>query len=388
MLPYTDQVLQSWPISTENLNLAYKFISDRIPISGKLDSFASEYEPYLSSDPLLPTSRILRLLEESEKLNQSNFMVGSSRLAVYSRSREKKGCHYCALCLSGCPTNQIWSAPKIKSTNLNYKSNSRVLSLAYDKRITLKCVDINGSYSENGDFEKVFIGAGNIETFRILATSNLVQRSVVNLDSATFFLPFFLSKKYKKVEGSRHTLSQAFIRIKSPAQEVIQLQIYDFAEDLVDRSRRIIPLGGLIPRWILSYALKRLFIAIGYLDSEKSPQISMKLSSSNDVELKGIIKEKNQVQNAVKKMIKANRKSFLKIGLSPLPFLTKYALPGEGVHSGGWLPMGKDSDSQGRPMGSSNIHVIDSSVFPTIPPGAITFSVMANAVRIVEEACS
>ena len=47
--------------------------------------------------------------------------------------------------------------------------------------------------------------------------------------------------------------------------------------------------------------------------------------------------------------------------------------------------MGDKSDLLGRPTGSQNIHVVDSSVLPTIAPGPITFTVMANAMRIAEE---
>jgi choline dehydrogenase-like flavoprotein len=48
--------------------------------------------------------------------------------------------------------------------------------------------------------------------------------------------------------------------------------------------------------------------------------------------------------------------------------------------------MGERSDLLGRPNGCHNIHVVDSSVLPTIAPGPITFTVMANARRIAEEA--
>ena len=69
----------------------------------------------------------------------------------------------------------------------------------------------------------------------------------------------------------------------------------------------------------------------------------------------------------------------------PITFLNKKAFPGEGVHYGAWLPMGKKSDLLGRPNECTNIHVVDSSILPSIPPGPITFTLMANAIRIVED---
>ena len=61
--------------------------------------------------------------------------------------------------------------------------------------------------------------------------------------------------------------------------------------------------------------------------------------------------------------------------------------PGRGFHTGGSFPMRTrpgdlQTDTAGRPRGFERIHLVDSSVFPTIPSTTITFSVMANAHRI------
>jgi choline dehydrogenase-like flavoprotein len=39
-------------------------------------------------------------------------------------------------------------------------------------------------------------------------------------------------------------------------------------------------------------------------------------------------------------------------------------------------------DLQGRPTGFSRVHLVDASVFPSLPATTITLSVMANAHRI------
>ena len=73
--------------------------------------------------------------------------------------------------------------------------------------------------------------------------------------------------------------------------------------------------------------------------------------------------------------------------------MVEYALPGQGYHSGGSFPMSEqpgegDSDLLGR-CGYENIHLVDSSVLPSIAGTTITLTVMANAYRIAELAsCS
>jgi choline dehydrogenase-like flavoprotein len=72
---------------------------------------------------------------------------------------------------------------------------------------------------------------------------------------------------------------------------------------------------------------------------------------------------------------------------SPIPFLARLGLPGQSYHSGGTVPMRRDpgagqSDLLGRPTGLARVHLVDASVFPTIPATNITLTLMANAHRI------
>jgi hypothetical protein len=184
-------------------------------------------------------------------------------------------------------------------------------------------------------------------------------------------------------------LSQVFIRLNRTDSEVAsQFQLYEYSEDLIARAKKALPFGALIPNSILRFFLKRMMVAIGYLDGADSPGIQMSLVDDGSV-LNSLARdgkgwgERNRV---IKLSIKRLSKYIMKSGLFPIPFMTQIALPGEGVHFGSWLPMGEKSDLLGRPIGSQRIHVVDSSVLPTIAPGPITFTVMANAMRIAKAA--
>ena len=60
-----------------------------------------------------------------------------------------------------------------------------------------------------------------------------------------------------------------------------------------------------------------------------------------------------------------------------------------GYHFGSSLPMSNKNltspytDFYGRLEGVHNIHVLDSSILPNIPAGSYSYTVMANAIRIV-----
>ena len=384
MLPYSDTDLSDWPIAATELDAGYRFVLERIPVSGRSDGLRKVYPPYFNQNPLFPTSRFLTFFESFRDGQIADFHIGSSRLAVQITSDDGKGCNYCAECLNGCPINKIWRSPEISLANVRYFKNLRVISISEaDNQVSLNTLNLEGKSISFSGFDKVFIGAGNIETFRILSTSKLVPERVVNKDSATFFVPLLLSRKYGKPENAANTLSQAFVRHESEIYGASQIQLYDFSGDLMARARKALPYGRLIPNWLIKIPLRRLFVGIGYVSSAHSDAIEMYLDQTKSVVLTKIRNDKSQ-KDAIHSIIKELSKVRKILGVRPLFPLVQHALPGEGVHSGGWLAMGESSDLMGRPKGCSNIHVIDSSVFPNIPAGAITFTVMANAVRITE----
>ena len=49
------------------------------------------------------------------------------------------------------------------------------------------------------------------------------------------------------------------------------------------------------------------------------------------------------------------------------------------------VPTGLETDLWGCVPGLPSVHVVDSSVLPTIPAGPLAFTVMANAHRIASE---
>jgi choline dehydrogenase-like flavoprotein len=74
-------------------------------------------------------------------------------------------------------------------------------------------------------------------------------------------------------------------------------------------------------------------------------------------------------------------------GFEPLSPMLQIWPQGKGFHVGGSLPMRErpgelETDLLGRPTGFQRVHVVDASVFPSIPATTITLSVMANAQRI------
>lgn len=388
MLPYTSKDIEDWPIGISELATHYEYLGKHVPICGRSDALELSYLPILSRSPLLPSPRILSLIEKSNARN-GRITVGTSRLAVETGIESKGGCHYCGLCLGGCPDYFIWSAPLIHSNLVSYELGFRAMELEMaSDSVSINAIDSHGNKKHFAGFDKVFLATGPIESFRILSTSGLVGRTAVLKDSATFFVPFLTDPRLGSASDNNHALAQAFIRIEGLGSKASQIQVYEYSDDLIPRAKRALPLGMLVPDSFLKPLLSRLLVGIGYLHSSESREISMSLNENGNVELKAAGLSEPEQKKRIKELLRQVSKDLRGLGLLPIRSLIEFTKPGEGVHYGGWLPMGDKADILGTPNQAMNIHLVDSSIFPTIPAGAITFTAMANAVRIAEMVAS
>ena len=149
----------------------------------------------------------------------------------------------------------------------------------------------------------------------------------------------------------------------------------------------------------LGLLMDRLVFIQGWLHSEHSSSIKMVLKKTerlDKIQLTAV--ENPQAKPTFDKIIKKLSENGRQLGFTPITPLAKLGEPGRSYHTGGTLPMKDNNDNDankpttenfwsdllGRPCGFRKVHVVDSSVLPSIPSTSITFSVMANAVRIAE----
>ena len=107
---------------------------------------------------------------------------------------------------------------------------------------------------------------------------------------------------------------------------------------------------------------------------------------SGDCEIQGeFLSTRRLIKKNLRRKVSHSNEAFRKLGLITFSRFLVLGLPGDGVHTGGWLVSSEKCDDLGSPIAQKGVHVIDSSVLPSIPDGPITFTIMANAVRIVSE---
>jgi choline dehydrogenase-like flavoprotein len=405
ILPYRQHDLAGWPISEAELAPAYARVLEFMPIAAQRDELAERFPLYTDSCVPLATSRqaagLLSTLKTNEaKLDRNHVQFGRSRLAVDARGRVGgRSCISCGLCLHGCPYRLIYSSADTlrvlrRRGRVRYLPGHTVQRIEEaDDRVRIFTQDQNGGLT-TFDGARVFLGTGVINTTAILLRSlELYDHAVAIKDSQYFLFPAFLVRGTPGVmQEPLHTLCQAFIQMTDPAisRFTVNLQVYTYNDTfkLLLRNK-----FGRLSAWMPhGLILGRLLLFQSYLHSSHSGQIRVTLRPKGSSDALHLEQELNPAtKKKVSQVIRKLERLVHATGFMPLRPLVEIKEPGGGFHLGGSFPMAAqvapgETDRWGRPFCLSRTHVIDATVFPTIPATTITFSVMANAYRIGEAA--
>lgn len=405
ILPYQACDMTDWPITLEALAPHYRSVLSLMGLAAAKDDLESQFPLYSDHYAKPRTSRqIEELLYDMKsgtaKLGAAGFLFGHSRLAVYAENSYHRECATCGLCLYGCPYGLIYNSA-LTIEELRQQSNFTYVSGVIVKKLEefLDNVRVIGQWKTNNEevtfnASRVYVAAGALATTKLILDSmEAYDRTLTLRDSQYFMLPLLRYRGVPHVvDEELHTLAQAFIEIsdKVLCDRTVHLQMYGY-NDLYKKALET-SCGYFYPllRSLSNVFLNRFLLVQGYLHSDVSATISARLrapggGSPSKLILEGGDTERSRkiVRKVVAKLSK-NRNSFKAV---PLKLLMKIGLPGQGNHSGGSLPMRTspkefESDVWGRPYGFKRVHVVDSSVFPSIPATTITLSVMANAHRI------
>ena len=401
LMPHRQQDIEEWPISIEDLAPGYRAVLEWMPLSARDDDLAKLYPLYIGECASLPTSRqatgmLAGLERHRAKLNADVVYWGSSRLAVDADGRHgKPACVRCGLCMYGCPHGLIYSSDQtladlVAAGRVQYTSGVTVQSVEESSAgVRIRAVDLTGNPQEFRG-ERVFLGAGVLNTTAILLRSLGMYDTPVRLrDSQYFLLPLLRLRGTADVmREPLHTLAQIFVEIvdSSISPYSIHLQTYTYNE--LFRAPVLAALGPFRKIFPLEAFLGRLLLFQGYLHSSHSGSIAATLTrdQAGDKLMLRALPNQETKKRMRKLLLKLTRLATY-TGVIPLIPKFQMELPGSGYHSGGSFPMSAqpkvgEADTLGRPYGMRRIHAIDSTILPSIPATTITYTVMANAYRI------
>jgi ferredoxin len=401
MLPYTDQDLRDWPISSNDLADSYRNLAHFVPMSGEPDQLEQPFpfyrEKITSLERSEQTGALLSFLDRHKSaLNNKGIGFGRARVAVDSTGGPA-GCRYCGYCLDGCPYGSIFN-PRLHWKRLERegtKIHKGFYAIEFEEDaegVTLSTVNVRDGSVRQFRGGRLFAGIGAIATTRLVARSiKVIHRPVRILDSQYFFFPLLSYRKAKDVTV-RFTLAEIFLEILNPriSDHYIHFQVYGLSEMFRRAIASMVP-SFLRRNTLLSAVEGRFYLVQGFLHSSESAHLELTVSSSrpdaDEIHIRGVANPiAAQVSRRVQSLLRGSLAGF---GIIP-PMSPEMVAPGRSFHAGGSFPMGSGnapfcSDLLGRPAGLSRTHLLDASTFPSIPASTIAYTSMANSDRIVSE---
>ena len=402
ILPYRQEDIMDWPASTRELDIHYEALREFMPMAGLADHLMDLFPKLnMSINTALPLSQqaqelLARLELKKERLNQSGIFFGQARQAV------NQECRKCNMCLYGCPYGVIYNATQTRdklneNTAFSYRKGFCITRFEEDENgVRLWARDIHKQKDIEFTTKRIFVACGVLSTAKLLMNSlNYFDKPIYLKDSQHFFLPLLHSWKPGEDLDTEETnsLVQLFVEIIDPDShdKTVHAQLYTF-NDLyqADMRKRFGPFAKLFDP-LTKQLSRRLIVAQGFLHSDYSSQIEMRLIRDGARKyLRMNEKENARTKEAISHIRSKLRKLSREAGLVALTQFAHKGIAGSSFHCGSTFPMrdkpsGLDSDTLGRPAGLQRVHVVDASVLPTIPATTITLSVMANAHRIAME---
>ena len=400
LLPFRNEDTQDWPVTTAEFESAHAAVLEMLPVAGVRDGLAEVF-PLPVRHLQAPRSgkqieRLMATLNRNRaKLASCGVTFGRSRLAVqFSGSSQSESCNYCGQCLQGCPRDLIYSSRHtleklISSGQLTYLKDVVVDGISeLGESVEIQAMGSSGPTRFSG--ERVFLAAGVFNSTAILLRSlNWFDRPVEIADAQYYVFPLLQLGSTANVSRERlHTLAQAFLEISHEeiSPHLVHLQLYGYNTLLSDLLEH--KLGRLWKYFPTDAVLGRLLLVQGYLHSKHSGHITACLRRRGDtdtLELQGV--KNPDSADRVSRVMRLLRRLSLALGAVPVAPLLQMTSPGRGFHCGGSFPMARNpvpgqTDLLGSPAGWTRTHVLDATIFPSVPATTITQTVMANAYRI------
>jgi choline dehydrogenase-like flavoprotein len=404
VMPYSTGTFRTWPIGRRDLEPHYREILRQIPYSGESDDLEETF-PLLGTPASLPkvsfrTSSVLKRYERYRiAARRHGVIAGHARLALKGSS-----CKLCGLCMTGCPYELVYSASQTfdrlrAKGRIDYRSGLRVHRIDEndDGRVSVHALDVAAGVSETFTADKAFVGAGGIGTTRIVANSlGLTDRVVTLAESVQFMMPFLSMKPDRQLtQDGEFTLNQfnLFVTFDSDGKDAALVHCYPYNDIMWHSLPSAVTAGPLSV--VTKLGLRCLTVGLGYLPSWASPAVELRIGRATENEALPAVHVTSRGNDATEPMLKSVIRKLRRCGrvldLHPIPGQTRLAAAAKSYHYGGAFAMSKESsrdfssDLLGRVGPWRNVHLVDGSVFPTVPATTFTLTVMANAHRIVTE---
>ena len=400
IMPFSATSFDEWPCSFGGMEPHYRRILQEVPLAAEVDSLAEDFPLIRATSSLpVPSERTVAVLRRAKAkdalLRRHGVRVGNARLAFRASN-----CVLCGLCMTGCPHELIYSASQTFD-RLRRQGKVRYIGGVLVTRVGQEgeSCSVRGRELSSGKFvefraDRVFVACGGIGTTRlVLGSLREPPQKVELLESIQFGVPLVSRRPVGDPRnGDTYTLNQfnLLVDVSGAGRDLVQIHCYPYnpivGESLpqVLRGRMLEPLSQEL--------LRRMTVGLGYLPSWASPRVILEQTRREgelpSIRVSGTATSKLPM---LRKALRALLRVAPAIDLWPVRLGSFVSGPAKSYHFGGSFPHAplrgqRGTDSLGRLLEWDRIHMVDASVFPSIPATTFTLTVMANCLLYTSDA--
>lgn len=411
--PFSDYEVSAFPFDYDSLHRAYGVVAGRIGISGSADDDLARFMPAHEHllEPITLDRHSARLVQRYERVRRSlnedlSCWLGRTRVATLTRPREgREACTYLGRCLWGCPrgafyTPAITLAECMKHPRFAYLGGLYVTRFIADRTGRVSHVvarDREGSLHEFA-VDALALAAGTLCSARIFLESVFqhtgeVLRLPGLMDNRQVLVPFvnldMIGIPYDPASYQYHLLG---LGLEQPrAEEYVHGQITTMKTGMAHAVIQSLPLDLRTGTEVFRRLRSALgIINVNFHDMRRDDCfVTLEPGRTGDGTLVIEYRPRRDEQAHVDQALARIRRALRELHCIVPPGMVHTRPMGSSVHYAGTLPMTGTGGSltttpDARSRDYENLFFVDGSTFPFLPAKNITFSLMANAVRIAE----
>lgn len=397
---YSDLELKKFPIDLNDLNPFYDKLTEEIGISGindDLSQFFGKPKNLLPSIKIDSISNILlnKYQKYRGKFNKNGIYIGLPHLAVSTSDYKDTPHHrYDGLECFKPNIRSVYSPSYtmdklIKKNEITYLDKFLVKKYFENRNGTLTIIAKNLKTNQFEQFtsKSLVLAAGTLSTCKIvLKSNNDYQTKLPILDNPISFIPLVYPKRFGLPQDSNFYVGAQLNMVfrEQKYDEPIQGSYYgvngilksDFATNLP------LPIQSMI--WASKYLASSIsMIQLFYPDHPETKSNYLSLLENNSLNIHYVPKKLGNIEKKILRI-------FRRIGFIGHSLLCKFPAPGSSIHYAGGFPMMKNPKKyetypNGQLFNSKNVFIADGANFSTLPSKPLTFTIMANSMRIAEQ---
>jgi len=413
--PLNDADLAEFPFSFRDLEPHYVEVARRIGVTGAADDLARFFPVHAGlMEPLRLDRHSALLLERYGRrrrdLNEDlGCYLGRSRVATLSSDRDDRpGCSYLGRCLWGCPTGSLYTPLATLNQchqypNFTYRSNVYVrhLRIAQGRRVASAVITRhNGGETEEVTGDRFVLAAGTLSSSRIyMRTHQQETGETIRLrglmDNRQVLVPFLnLALVGRPYDPDSYQYHQIAVGIDTAdLAGYVHGQITTLKTALIHPIVQNLPVDLRTALALFRSARAGLGVVnVNFRDTRRQENfVTLGQTPGGESALLIHYAPPAGEARAIAQVLKIVNSALRRLGCHVPPGLSHVRPMGASVHYAGTIPMSTTGDphtalTDCRSAQYSNLQFVDGTTFPALPAKNLTFSLMANALRVA--ACS